>query len=209
MKEKKIVYRQPTMDDIDKLCELEKNVWGEEMGADRKKWESRLNIFPDGIQIAEFDNRIIGAVATVIVDWNYVDGYLPTWAEMSGEGLITNHNPQGNVMLGIDLAVVTVKYGVANRLVQFTKDLQIKKNIFAGGLGCRIPSLAEYVAKNSINNITKELVEKVAKTDVHVYFWKKNGFKIVAARKDFFPPDIESLGWGLILSVKGSEVFWE
>jgi len=209
MEDGKVVYRKANLDDVPRIVELELKAWGEKMFADHDKWNARINTFPDGLRVAEKDNEIIGVVCTLVIDWNYPDGYFPTWAEVSGNGYISNHNINGDTLYGIDLCVLPGSYGVANRLVAFTRNLRIDLGKPSGGLGCRIPSLAAYVEKNEIPVVTKELVEELTRIDEHVDFWVKNDFSVVAAKEAYFPEDLGSLGWGIILKVSGSSEFWK
>jgi hypothetical protein len=77
----------------------------------------------------------------------------------------------------------------------------VEKNADHGFLGCRIPSLRLYVEKNKIKkeDINENFVLERAKKDWEVRFFMQNGFKIIAACQDYFPPDEESLGWGIII----------
>lgn len=202
-----IELRKPEMGDVKTLVELEKKIWGD-MYANESRWVSRINIFPDGMRIAEKKGEIVGVVSTLIINWKYPKNVFPTWAEASGNGMITNHDPNGNVLYGIDLGVLPRNLGAARELVKFTVDLYRELSLQGGGLGCRIPSMARYVEENKIREVTSELVGKVALDDTQVSFWISCGFDIVAPKEAYFPEDEESLGWGIILHISGTPKFW-
>jgi hypothetical protein len=209
MKKNQIIYRTVSLADVPALVQLELNIWGEEMFANQGKWIARLNTFSAGTRVAERNGELIGVVVTLVVDWKYPAGYFPTWAEVSGNGLLANHNINGNVLYGIDLGVLPGTKDVANNLVAFTVELWRKLKKPGGGLGCRIPSLSQYVVDNKITKITADLVMHLAQSDEQVKFWERNGFTVVGARENYFPEDLESLGWGIIMKVNGSEQFWK
>ncbi len=204
MKEKKTVYRQPTMDDIGKLCELEKNVWGEEMGANREKWESRLNIFPEGIFLAEKDSHLVGVSVLHRVRWDYPEGEFPTWQEITANGYITNHNNNGDVLYGVNMSVIFGHPGVARIFTSLAVQLKNKYMIQRGLLGVRIPSLKRYIKKKGIveSQLTPEIILSVSRKDPEVrFFCSYDNLKVIAAKQDYFPIDKDSLGWGIILEV--------
>ena len=204
MKEKEIIYRQPTLDDIDKLCELEKNVWGEEMGAGREKWKSRLNIFPEGIFLAEQDDCLIGASVLHRVCWNYRAGEFPTWDEVTAGGYITNHNGNGDVLYGVNMTVVSGHPGVARFFTSLAIQLKLKLKIQRGLLGVRIPTLKHYIKKKGIaeSSLTPEIVLSISRRDPEVrFFCSYDDLKAISAKRNYYLVDKKSLGWGIILEV--------
>lgn len=203
-KENGIVYRQPTLDDIDRLCELEKNVWGEEMGANREKWESRINIFSEGIFLAEKNSHLVGASVLHRVSWNYREGEFPTWQEITANGYITNHNSNGCVLYGVNMSVIAGHPGVARIFTSLAVQLKNKYMIQRGLLGVRIPMLKRYIKKKGIieGNLTPEIVLSISGKDPEVrFFCSYDNLKAIAARQNYYPVDQESLGWGIILEV--------
>lgn len=199
MRKDAIIYREAKFADIPTLVNLEKEVWGEEMIADEEKWESRIKTFSEGVYLGEYEGKILGIVVCLIVDWKYPAGYCPDWFEVSDNGYIGNHNMNGQVLYGIDMTVLPKNLNVASVLLQRVFYLRNYYKKAGGMLGSRIPSLQKYVEKNNIEIVDKELVEKVARKDPTVNFFMKGKMRWVGARKNYFPPDEESLGWGLIL----------
>jgi len=201
MRRNQVIYRHATMDDIEALVNLELEVWGDDMAADRDKWISRISIFPEGVHIAEKDERIVGVIVTHIINWDYLCGYYPSWAEATADGYITNHNDDGNVMYGVDLTVLPGMSGVASRLLQMAIRKTRERKITRGFLGCRIPSLRSYVHEKNIEVIGEKLVESIAIMDPEVRFFLQNGFRIVKVCENYFSQDEDSLGWGVILEL--------
>lgn len=66
--------------------------------------ESHLRLFPEGALCAEADGTVIGSCTSLIIRF---DPQHPqhTWSEVSGDGSITPHDPNGDSLYGIDMAV--------------------------------------------------------------------------------------------------------
>ena len=67
-------------------------------------------------------------------------------------------------------------------------------------LGARIPTLRGFVEKNRITKVDEDLVLEVAKRDPTVRFLLKSG-NLIRVKEEYFSPDTESLGWGVIINV--------
>ena len=108
-KKVRIKVRQGRKADIPALIELnrlaypglanENVVWGE------AHLQSHLRIFPEGQIVAEIDGRIVGAVATLIVDMGSDPLRMHTWAGITDSGYFTNHEPEADTLYGADVYV--------------------------------------------------------------------------------------------------------
>lgn len=201
MENEKVLYCNACLSDISGLVSLEQKVWGENMGAGSEIWRKRIERFSEGVFIAKENNVIIGVVAIHLLKWDYPSNYYPTWFEVSGNAQFDNFDPEGDTFFGDDLSVLPDRAGVAERLIEFGIAMRKKRNIRQGFLGSRIPSLRAYILKHKIKeeDVNEDFVLKRAKKDWEVRFFMQKGFKIVAVRKDYFPLDEESLGWGVIV----------
>jgi hypothetical protein len=195
----KVIYRQACWQDIDALCELELKVWGKEMAAGRDKWESRLKIFPEGVNVAEKDRKLVGVLVIQMIKWNYPPGYFPTWEEVTANGYITNHDSDGDTMYGVNLTVLPGMPGVAQRLTQLGISYKKKSGAKNGYFGCRIPSLKSFLKKRKISEVDNDIVKAAALHDPEVRFFIQNGLRLKYIKEKYFLPDNQSLGWGIIL----------
>src|SRR5690606_4216333 len=94
---KAIKVRQAHKGDIPRLIELnraaypvlatENVVWGE------AHLLSHQRMFPEGQWVAEVGGKIVGAVATLIVDLGKDPLRPHTWAGITDSGYFTNHDP--------------------------------------------------------------------------------------------------------------------
>lgn len=199
MNKRRVIYRNANLGDIDSLAVLEERVWGH-MAACKDKWRSRINIFPDGVWIAE-NGSIIGVLAANIIQWNENCGF-PTWEEASGDGYIKNYDINGNVLYGIDLTVEEkIGQNVAVRLLEFPTNMAKESKQFKGMTGARIPSLCKKIKKEDLSKMSNEDILSLAKKDPTVNFFLQHGYKIIGIKKDYFSVDEESFGYGAMLEV--------
>lgn len=137
-----IKVRQADQDDIPALVELNRIaypelatynvVWGE------SHLRSHQQVFPTGQLVAELDGRIVGAVATLVVDMARHPLRQHTWAGITDSGYFTNHDPSGDTLYGADVYVAPDcrRMGVGKALYEARRDLCRKLNkrrILAGG----------------------------------------------------------------------------
>ncbi len=104
-----VTLREATRADIPALVELNKVaypllaeenvVWGE------RHLLSHQRVFPQGQIVAECDGRLVGAVATLIVNVG-PDPLRPhTWSGITDSGYFTNHDPAADTLYGADICV--------------------------------------------------------------------------------------------------------
>lgn len=72
--------------------------WNEE------QLQNHVKLFPEGALCIEVDSEIAGSMTGLLVD---DDGHSAdhTWAEMTDNGYIRNHNPDGNTLYVVDISV--------------------------------------------------------------------------------------------------------
>lgn len=107
-------------------------VWGE------THLRSHLRIFPQGQMVAEANGKILGAVASLLVDLGPDPLRHHTWAGITDSGYFTNHNPQADTLYGADVYVHpdARNLGVGAALYEARRQLcrrLNKRRILAGG----------------------------------------------------------------------------
>jgi predicted amidohydrolase/GNAT superfamily N-acetyltransferase len=138
----RILVREATRADVSALVRLnelvypavanEDVVWGE------RHLVSHQRIFPQGQLVAEVDGKIVGAVASLIVDLG-PDPLRPhTWPGITDSGYFTNHDPEADTLYGADVYVHPDArgLGVGAALYEARRNLcrrLNKRRILAGG----------------------------------------------------------------------------
>lgn len=180
---KPVKVRQATKKDLPRLAELnraaypglaaENVVWGE------AHLLSHQRVFPEGQWVAEVAGRIVGAVATLIVDLGRDPLRPHTWAGITDSGYFTNHDPEADTLYGADIYVHpdTRGLGVGHALYEVRRQLcrrLNKRRILAGG---RLWNYAERADQMS----AAEYAQRVAAgeyRDLVLSFQLREGFQL-------------------------------
>lgn len=127
-----VVVRPYTYEDIPQLQEVQRECfpppYPEEQLWSREQLESHVATFAEGALCAEVDGRIAGSCTSLIIRFDPAHPQ-HTWFEVSDNGYIRRtHNPNGNALYGIDIAVRPAYrgQGIARRLYQARYDLVVR-----------------------------------------------------------------------------------
>ncbi len=103
-----IVVRHMQVSDALQLEELQKIVFptlaeDELIRADH--YLRHLEVFPEGQFVISFGGRVIGMTTTMRTNFDFVN-YHHTFKETIGGGWLTNHNPEGEWLYGLDMGLL-------------------------------------------------------------------------------------------------------
>jgi ribosomal protein S18 acetylase RimI-like enzyme len=179
-----LTIRNTIPDDIEKIVQLQKesfpilarsdNIWHPE------ELKSHLRIFPLGQFVAvEVDGDIVGSASTLIVNLNpeYAEH---TWREITADGMITNHNTNGDSLYGADISTHP-KFrheGIGSMLYGARKELVLRLGLRRMISGGRLFNYQDYADKMSAS----EYANKVISGELHdpvLSFELENGFKFI------------------------------
>jgi GNAT superfamily N-acetyltransferase len=65
---------------------------------------THVRLFPAGALCAEEDGQLVGSATAQVIRWDPNDAD-HTWAEASDHGWLRNHDPAGDTLYGVDVAV--------------------------------------------------------------------------------------------------------
>ncbi len=155
--------RLATRQDIETLIELNRTCFPlmneENVVWNRGQLLNHQRLFPEGQIVVEIAGKLVGAVASLIVDLG-VDHYrVHTYAGITDGGFFHNHDPQGDTLYGADVYVHPElrRAGIAHQLYEARRSLCRRLNlrrILAGG---RIDGYSDHAAQLT----PEEYVEKV------------------------------------------------
>jgi predicted amidohydrolase/ribosomal protein S18 acetylase RimI-like enzyme len=197
--QKRISVRPMTLADFPRVVELQKLCFPGMKPWKKDQVESQLKIFPEGQLVIEYKDKIIASSSSLIIDFDLY-GDDTSWKNISHEGYITNHNPEGDTLYGIEIMVHPKYRGMklARRLYDARKMLAREKNLMRIILGGRIP---EY--KKHVDNLTpEEFVQKVqekALYDPVLTAQLANGFTLKRLIPEYLISDDESAGYATFL----------
>lgn len=155
--------RTYTPDDIEQLIDIQRECFPppflEEQLWNRDQLMSHISIFPQGAICVEHEGQLIGSCTALIIDWHLGDPP-HSWEEVTDAGFIRTHNPRGNTLYGVDMAVRPSwrKQGIARLMYEarFTLVQQLGLERFmAGG---RMPGYGRYQHTMSPEEYTKRVI---------------------------------------------------
>ncbi|MEK7690709.1 MAG: GNAT family N-acetyltransferase, partial [Bdellovibrionota bacterium] len=197
--EKKIKIRPLTVDDFDRLVELQLNCFPGMTPWKQEQIASQLVIFPEGQICVEYEGKIVASSSSLVLDFAMYDEY-HSWRDIADQGYIRNHNPAGNTLYGIEIMVDPGYRGLrlARRLYDARKHLAKKMNLMRIVLGGRIPGYVTHkdamTARQYVDKvITKELYDPVLTTQL------SNGFVLKRLMDAYMESDTESSGFATFL----------
>ena len=187
-----------TVDHIEGMVNLEKEVWGEE-GASADQLRSRIKKFPEGNPIILLGDEVIACGC-----FQYCDDLSQkediTWSSVTGDGNMS-HQEDGACIYGINLTAgnklakifpgsLILEYAVA---VLYT---EAKEKFF---LGSRIPGLAKALSKKENSGMSvNDYIQ--SNKDPELRFYLSQGFEICMVMADYFP-DPKSLNYGVLIEL--------
>jgi predicted amidohydrolase/GNAT superfamily N-acetyltransferase len=160
---------------------------------------SHLDNFAEGQFVVEVDGKIVGSASCLILDFDeYEENH--SFKDISGEGYIRNHDPDGKDLYGIEVMVDPAyrSMKIGGRLYQARKELcrrlGLKRILIAG----RMPGYHKVADQMT----PAEYVEKVTKNEIDdqvLWFQLRNGFVPQHVLQNYLPNDKESLGHAVLM----------
>lgn len=191
--DKKLIVRNIKSEDLDKIAALSVACFGPDISLKREHFASQLEIFPEGQICVEYEGEIVGNASSLIIDYRDYEGD-HSYEEISDEGFIRNHNPNGVNLYGIEVGVHpdyrSMKIGQC--LYDARRSICEKLNLKSIIIGGRIPFYHKYADQLSaqeyaLNVINGELYDPV------LTFQSKKGFILHEVVPNYLPDDHESL----------------
>ncbi|MGV6807665.1 MAG: bifunctional GNAT family N-acetyltransferase/carbon-nitrogen hydrolase family protein [bacterium] len=198
--EHKLDLRNLDLDDYDDIKELMDAVYPGLGGAwPKKKFKSQISQFPEGQICIEDRGKVVAAAFSVVVDYDKF-GDSHTYDEITGNAYLTTHDPQGDVLYGVDV-FVSPDYRdmrLGRRLYEARKELCENLNLAAIVAGGRIPNYQDYAAEMS----PQAYIDKVKRKEIYdpiLTFQLSNDFEVKRVLRDYLPEDKESHGYATLL----------
>jgi predicted amidohydrolase len=165
----------------------------------KEEFKSQLKNFPEGQICIEDNGKLVAAAFTVVVNYSkYGDNH--TYKEITGNGMLTNHDPEGDTLYGIDVFVDPNHQGIrlGRRLYDTRKELCETLNLRAIIMGGRIPGYKKHAKDLS----PREYIEQVKSKEIYdpiLTFQLNNDFHIRKVMTNYLPDDKESKSYAVLL----------
>ncbi|MGI6223411.1 MAG: GNAT family N-acetyltransferase [Prevotella sp.] len=196
----KVELRTLRMEDYDQLAGSFKRIYGNsDVFWTHKQIKKLIDIFPEGQVVVIADDKIVGCALSIIVDYNMVRGD-HTYAQVTGNETFNTHNPQGNILYGIEVFIHPAYRGLrlGRRMYEYRKELCEKLNLKAIMFGGRIPNYHKYADHMR----PKEYIEKVRSREIYdpvLNFQLSNDFHVRRIIRNYLPNDEESKHYACLL----------
>ena len=198
----RLVVRQLTIEDADAIANLHQRCF-----PDIEPWRpehiaSHLNVFAEGQIGVELDGHLVATSTSLIIDTSDLERR-HTFRAVSGSGHLENHDPEGDTLYGLDIAVDPDHRGkrLARRIYSARKDLVRRLNLRRILVGGRMPGFAQLVADEP-NLTPDEYVNRVIAKEVRdavITAQVANGFTVEGVLPRYLPSDVESGGHAVLL----------
>ncbi|MBP9748833.1 hypothetical protein KBD18_01380 [Patescibacteria group bacterium] len=106
------------MSDLAAIRSVQVAAWGTDGAAEEATYATRLEVFPEGVLVAEEAGRVVGVFSCLIIGGYDLAKPIATWAEATAGGLLRGmHDMNGETVYGIDLATIPESAGAGTALM--------------------------------------------------------------------------------------------
>lgn len=168
---------------------------------DERLLRLELRAFPEGQIVALLDKKIVGYATSLIVQ---IDEDSPwySYAEITGNGTFSSHNPAGDTLYGADIAVHPDfrGAGISGKLYDERKKILRRFNLRRLVAGGRIPGYSEYAGRLTAEEYVEEVVRGEL-TDATLNPQLKAGFKVRSVHMSYVQ-DAQSLNYATFIEME-------
>ncbi len=165
----------------------------------KAQFEAQIARFPEGQIGILLDRTLVATSSSLIVDTDEL-GREHTFKDASGGGMLENHEPEGDALYGIDIAVDPDHRGLrlARRLYDARKDLAIGLGLRWILIGGRMPRYHKYADSMKPEAYVRAVLDKEIRDPV-ITAQVSNGFTVRAVLRNYLPSDRESRGCAVLM----------
>lgn len=202
-----VLLRNATPDDVPAMAQVEAASWPAPLAADAEAIRKRIEVFPDGQWVAQFDGEVIGTCYAQRLSAEFFDRTLKQYDLLTDQGTFAaSHDPAGSIfqLVGVGVARPISGMSLGRRMV----DQQIT-------LARRMPGIERIIGFTRPTGYHRQqdtpideyvhLEDRGHPIDRVLSFHLMFGAKIVSTHADFRPADEEACGYGVLIEypVKG------
>lgn len=197
--EARLIVRQLTADDHPDVVDLHTRCYPGMKPWTRKQLAFQVMTFPEGQIGVELDGRLVATSTCLVVDESdYSDQHV--YADVCASGRLENHDPEGDTLYGIDLAVSPDHRGwkLARRIYNERKELARRLNLRRMVIGGRMPGYARHAEQMDAKEYVRRVLAKKLRDPV-ITAQTSNGFTVKGVLPNYLPVDAESRGYAVLL----------
>jgi len=189
-----------TVDDFEELKSATLESYGGILDSFWKKGhiERLTTIFPEGQVVIKIDGVLAGCALSLVVDYDKIEDN-HTYADIIKGDKFNNHDPNGDVLYGIDVFIKPEFRGLrlGRRLYDYRKEICENLNLKGIVFGGRMPNFHKYKELTP-----KEYIEKVKHKEIHdpvLNFQISNDFHPVRVLKGYLEGDTASNEYAVLM----------
>ncbi|HSF16092.1 MAG TPA: GNAT family N-acetyltransferase [Vicinamibacteria bacterium] len=197
--EKRIKLRPIESKDFDQIIALHARCFPGMLNWTKEQLQSQIDTFPEGQLCIEHRGKIVASCSSLIVEFSEYSEW-HNWQEISDNGYIRNHDPEGDTLYGMEMMVDPDYRGMklARRLYDARKELVVERNLYRIIIGGRIPGYGKHSKKMTAREYVDDVLDKRL-FDPVLTVQLANGFKLMRLIPDYLPDDDESRGYATFL----------
>lgn len=197
--ESKIILRTTRAADYDAIVKMQATCFPGMPVWSREQFDSQIKTFPEGQLCIEYDGEIVASASSLVVDFDLYSEW-HNWLDISDNGFIRNHDPQGDTLYGIEIMVAPSYRGMklARRLYEARKNIVRERNLKGIVVGGRIPGYSKYKEKMTAHEYVENVEDKTIYDPV-LTTQLANGFELKQLIPEYMPTDYDSSGWATYL----------
>ncbi|MCG7336895.1 GNAT family N-acetyltransferase [Sporosarcina sp. ACRSM] len=199
------VVRNYTKDDFADMIRIQSECFPPPFPSDlwwnEEQLTNHITLFPEGTLCVEVDGRLVGSLTGLCVQF---DPAHPShrWEAMTDNGYIRNHDPKGNTLYIVDIAVSPKyrKWGLGKLLMQAMYQIVIElklERLLGGG---RMPGYHLHAFEMTADDYVQAVISGEFKDPV-ITFLLRCGRTPVAVVENYLE-DEESLNYGFLMEWK-------
>jgi predicted amidohydrolase/GNAT superfamily N-acetyltransferase len=172
-----------------------------------KQLKTLISKFPEGQAVIKINNELAGCALSIIIDYKKFENR-HTYKEITGNYTFSTHNPDGDILYGIDIFVKPEYRGLrlGRRLYDYRKELCERLNLRGIAFGGRIPNYHKFSESMS----PKEYIAKVRRKEIHdpvLNFQVSNDFHPSKILTNYLEGDEASNEYAVLL--KWDNIYYE
>lgn len=196
---KNIKVRKLKLEDYEAVTQIQLKCFPDMKPWSMEQFTSLITIFKTGQIGIEYNGKLVASSCSLMLNF---DNYSETqsWSELTDNGMIKNHNPEGETLYGIEIMVHPEFRGMklSRRLYEARQKLVREKNLKRIVIGGRIPSYHKYADKLSASQYVEKVIDRKL-YDIVLTAQIANGFVLKRLLPNYFPNDKESCGYATFL----------
>lgn len=201
----KAIIRSYTKDDFEQLITVQKEAFPppfpEELLWNTEQLNNHITLFPEGALCVEIEGRIAGSITGLIVQLAKGDED-HSWADITDNGYIRNHDPEGNTLYIVDICISPAyrKLSLGKWMMQSMYETVVQLGLDRLIGGGRMPGYHQHSANMTIDQYAEKVLQGELKDPV-VSFLLRCGRTPVKPVANYLE-DEESLNYGMLMEWK-------